>query len=50
LPAVLYGREILSVTLREEHRLMVFEMRVLRIILGPKRGEIIGSWMNLHSE
>jgi hypothetical protein len=50
LSVVLYGREIWSVTLREEHRLRVFEKRILRIIFGPKRGEIIGSWMNLHNE
>jgi hypothetical protein len=35
LPAILYGRE----TLREEHRLRVFENRVLRRIFGPKRNE-----------
>jgi hypothetical protein len=28
--------------LREEHRLRVFENRVLRRILGPKRDEITG--------
>jgi hypothetical protein len=32
LPVVLYGGEIWSLTLREEHRL-----RVLRRIFGPKR-------------
>jgi hypothetical protein len=30
LPVVLYGCEIWSLTLREEHRLRVFENRVLR--------------------
>jgi hypothetical protein len=34
--------------LREEHRLRVFENRVLRIF-GPKRGED-GSWKKLHDE
>jgi hypothetical protein len=38
LPVVLYGCETWSVTLREEHRLRVFENRVLRRIFGPKRG------------
>jgi hypothetical protein len=38
LPAILYGCEAWSLTLREEHRLMVFENRVLRIF-GPKREE-----------
>jgi hypothetical protein len=37
LPVVLYGCETWSVTLREEHRLRVFENRVLRRIFGPKR-------------
>jgi hypothetical protein len=36
--------EILSVTLREGHRLRVFENRVLRRIFGPKRGEVMGGW------
>jgi hypothetical protein len=30
----------LSLTLREEHRLMVFENRVLRRIFGLKRDEV----------
>jgi hypothetical protein len=34
---VLYGCETLSQTLREDHRLRVFENRVLRRIFGPKR-------------
>jgi hypothetical protein len=37
LPVVLYGCETWSSTLREEHRLRVFENRVLRRIFGPKR-------------
>jgi hypothetical protein len=36
-PAVLYGRESYSFTSREEHRLRVFEKRVLRGLFGPKR-------------
>jgi hypothetical protein len=42
LPVVLYGCETWSLTLREEHRLRVFENRVLRRIFGPKRGEVKG--------
>jgi hypothetical protein len=42
LPVVLYGCETWSLTLREEHRLMVFENRVLRRIFGPKRDELTG--------
>jgi hypothetical protein len=43
LPVVLYGCEIWSLALREEHRLRVFENRELRIF-GPKREE--DGWMN----
>jgi hypothetical protein len=32
------------VTLREEHRLRVFENRVLRRIFGPRRDEVTGRW------
>jgi hypothetical protein len=42
LPVVLYGCEIWSLTLREEHRLRVFENRVLRRIFGPRRDEVTG--------
>jgi hypothetical protein len=37
---VLYGYETWSLTLREEHRLKVFENRVLRRIFGPKRDKV----------
>jgi len=36
--------------LREEHRLRVFENRVLRRIFGPKRDEVMGEWRKLHNE
>jgi hypothetical protein len=45
----LYGCETWSLTLREEHRLRVFENRVLRGIFGRKRGEVTGEWRKLHS-
>jgi hypothetical protein len=48
-PLVLYGCETWSVTLREEHRLRVFENRVLRRIYRPKRDEVTGEWRKLHS-
>jgi hypothetical protein len=35
--------------LREEHRLRVFENKVLRKIFGPKREED-GSWRKLHND
>ena len=36
--------------LREEHRLRVFENRVLRRIFGPKREGVKGEWRKLHNE
>jgi hypothetical protein len=47
---VLYGYETWSLTLREEHRLRVFENRMLRRIYGPKRDEVTGEWRKLHNE
>jgi hypothetical protein len=49
LPVVLCGCETWSLTLREEHRLRVFENRVLRRIFGPKRDEVMGEWGKLHN-
>jgi hypothetical protein len=49
LPVVLFGYETWSLTLREEHRLRVFENSVLRRIYGPKREED-GSWRKLHND
>jgi hypothetical protein len=49
LPVVQYGCETWSLTLGEEHRLKVFENRVLRRISGPKRKED-GSWTKLHND
>jgi hypothetical protein len=49
LPVVLCGCETWSLTLREVHRLMVFENRVLKKIFGPKRGEVTGEWRKLHN-
>jgi hypothetical protein len=46
----LYGYETWSLTLREEHRLRVFENKVLRRIFGPKRDEVTGEWKKLHNE
>jgi hypothetical protein len=43
-PVVLYGCETWLLTLREEHRLRVFENRVLRRIFEPKRNKITGEW------
>jgi hypothetical protein len=40
----------IDLRLREEHRLRVFESRVLRRIFGPKRDEVTGEWRKLHNE
>jgi hypothetical protein len=50
LPVVLYWCETWSLTVREEHRLRVFENRVVRRMFGPKRDEVTGGWRNLHNE
>ena len=50
LPVVLYGCETWSLTLREEHKLRVFENRVLRRIFGPRRDGVTGEWRKLHNE
>jgi hypothetical protein len=47
LPVVLYGCETWS---REEHRLSVFENRVLRNMFGPKRDGVTGGWRKLHNK
>ncbi|KAJ4447933.1 hypothetical protein ANN_09942 [Periplaneta americana] len=49
LPVVLYGCETWTITLREEHRLKVFENKVLRKIFGAKRNEVTGEWRKLHN-
>jgi hypothetical protein len=50
LPVVLYRCETSYLTLREEHRLRVFENRVLRRIFGPNRDEVTGEWRKMHNE
>jgi hypothetical protein len=50
LPVVLYGCETWSLTVREEHKLRVFENRLLRRIFGPKRDGVTGGWRELHNE
>jgi hypothetical protein len=44
LPIVSYGCETVSLILRAERRLRVFENRVLRRIFGPKKNKVIGKW------
>jgi hypothetical protein len=47
---VLYGCKTWSLALRENHRLGVFENRVLGKIFGLKRDEVMGEWRQLHNE
>jgi hypothetical protein len=47
---VLYGCGSWSLILTKEHRLRVFENRVLRSIFGLKRDEVAGGWRKLHNE
>jgi hypothetical protein len=42
--------ETLSPTPREEHRIRVFDTRVLRTIFGPKREESMVGCRKLHNE
>ena len=49
LPLVLYGYETWSLTFREEHRLRMYENRVLRRIFGPKREEVTEEGRRLHN-
>jgi hypothetical protein len=44
LSVFLVRRETWSLTLREEHRLRVFENRVLRRIFGPERDGVTEGW------
>jgi hypothetical protein len=50
LPVVLYECETWSVTLSKEHRLRVFENRVLRRMFGHLREELAGGWRRPHNE
>jgi hypothetical protein len=47
---ILYGCEIWSLTVREEHKLRVFENRMLRRIFGQKKDVVTGGWRKLHNE
>ena len=49
-PVVLYGCETWSQTLQGEHRLRVFENRVLRRIFGPEKDGVTGEWRKLYNE
>ena len=44
------GCEFWSLILRNEHRLRVFENRVLINMYGPKRDEVTEEWRRLHNK
>jgi hypothetical protein len=50
VPFVLYGSETWSFTLKEEHRMKLYENRALRRVFVLKREQIEGDWIRLHSE
>jgi hypothetical protein len=50
LLVVLYGCGTWCLILREDHRLRVFEIRVLRRLFGPKRDEVTGGLRKEHNE
>jgi hypothetical protein len=50
LPVDLYGYETWFLTLSEEHKLRVFEHRVLKRIFRKKRDEMTGGWRKLRNE
>jgi hypothetical protein len=45
-----YGCGSWSLTLRLEHRLRVFEIRVLKVVFGPKWDKVREEWRKLHCE
>jgi hypothetical protein len=44
------SRKTLSLTVREERRPRVFEIRMPRKILRSKRDEVIWEWRRLHND
>jgi hypothetical protein len=50
LPIVLYGSENWCLTSGEQHRLRVPENRLLKVIFGSQRKDMIGGYRNLHNE
>ena len=46
----MYGYDTWLLALRKEHRLMVFENRMLRRISGAKWNEVKVEWTKLHNE
>jgi len=49
LPIAEYGCDVWSVTWREVHRLVLFEIMVLRRAFLPKRDKVTGEWRKPHN-
>jgi hypothetical protein len=50
ISSVFFVTDMYFLTLREEHKLRVFENGVLSRIRGPKRAEVTGDWRKLHND
>lgn len=50
LPVWVYGSGTCSLTLKEKHKLRIFDNSVLRKIFGPNREEVTGELRRLHSK
>ena len=50
MPVVLYGCLTMSLKLREERRLRVFENKLLRIMFRTKQDMVIEMWRKIHDE
>jgi hypothetical protein len=50
LPVVLYGRETRSLTLREEHRVRVFQNRALRKMFVQTSDDVKESWRRVYND
>jgi hypothetical protein len=46
----MYACESWFPALSEEHRLRIFENRVLRRVFGPRSDGVTGGWRKLHNE
>ena len=50
LPVVLYGREALSLILRDKHMLTVFKYRMIWNIFKTKRHKVTGEWKRIRNK
>jgi hypothetical protein len=50
MPVVLFRCETWTLILKGDHRLRMFENRVLRTIFGSKEDEVAGGWRKITNE